>query len=170
MAACIDDATHETVLYFQAKKSQTINSYKRDEALIEMQTGNCIKVACSDQGGEFLSDDLTQHQDMRGTKHELTVHDSLQQNGVAKHGMHTNAECARALLLASGLLRFLWEEAMKHTTWLQNCTPAHAIDGKTPYEMQHKKKPHLAGIQEFGVIAYIKDLKAGKLDACTKVG
>ena len=36
--------------------------------------------------------------------------------------------------------------------------------------MQHKKKPHLAGIQEFGVAAYIKDLKAGKLDACTKVG
>ena len=75
-----------------------------------------------------------------------------------------------ALLLTSGLLQFLWEEAMKHTTWLQNCTPAHAIDGKTPYEMQHKKKPHLAGIQEFGVTAYVKDLKAGKLDACAKIG
>ena len=36
--------------------------------------------------------------------------------------------------------------------------------------MQHKKKPHLAGIQEFRVAAYIKDLKAGKLDACAKVG
>ena len=59
---------------------------------------------------------------------------------------------------------------MKHATWLQNRTPACAIDGKTPYEMQHKKKPHLAGIQEFGVAAYVKDLKAGKLDACTKVG
>ena len=59
---------------------------------------------------------------------------------------------------------------MKHATWLQNRTPAHAINGKTPYEMQHKKKPHLAGIQEFGVAVYVKDLKAGKLDACTKVG
>ena len=59
---------------------------------------------------------------------------------------------------------------MKHTTWLQNCTPTCAINGKTPYKMQHKKKPHLAGIQEFGVAAYVKDLKAGKLDACTKVG
>ena len=36
--------------------------------------------------------------------------------------------------------------------------------------MQHKKQPHLAGIQEFGVAAYVKDLKAGKLDACAKVG
>ena len=107
---------------------------------------------------------------MRGTKRELTVHDSPQQNGVAKCGMRTRAEHARALLLTSGLPRFLWEEAMKHTTWLQNRTPARAIDGKTPYEMQHKKKPHLAGIQEFGVAAYVKDLKAGKLDAHTKVG
>ena len=59
---------------------------------------------------------------------------------------------------------------MKHTTWLQNRTPARAINGKTLYEMQHKKKPHLAGVQEFRVAAYVKDLKAGKLDARAKVG
>ena len=93
VAACIDDATCETMLYFQVKKSQTIDSYKRDEALIKMQTGNHIKVACSNQGGEFLSNDLTQHQDMRGTKHELTVHNSPQQNGIAKCGMRTCTEC-----------------------------------------------------------------------------
>ena len=103
MAARIDDATCKTMLYFQAKKSQTIDSYKRDEALIETQTGSCIKVAHSDRGGEFLSNDLTWHQDMRGTKHELTVHDSPQQNGVAERRMHTCTERARALLLTSGL-------------------------------------------------------------------
>ena len=93
VVACIDNATHKTMLYFQVKKSQTINSYKHDEALIETQTGNCIKVACSNRGGEFLSNDLTQHQDMRGTKCELTVHDSPQQNSIAKCGMHICTEC-----------------------------------------------------------------------------
>ena len=93
VAARIDDATRKTVLYFQVKKSQTIDSYKHDEALIETQTGNRIKVACSDRGGEFLSDDLTRHQDMRGTKRELTVHDSPQQNGVAERRMCTRTEC-----------------------------------------------------------------------------
>ena len=48
VAVCIDNATCETVLYFQVKKSQTIDSYKCDEALIEMQTRNHIKVARSD--------------------------------------------------------------------------------------------------------------------------
>ena len=52
---------------------------------------------------------------------------------------------------------------MKHSTWLQNRTPACAINGKTPYEMKHKKKPHLAGIQEFSAAAYVKDLKAVNL-------
>ena len=107
---------------------------------------------------------------MRGTKRELTVHDSPQQNGVSERGMRTRTERARALLIASGLPRFLWEEAMKHATWIQDRTPAHANASKSPYKMRHKKKPHLAGIQEFGAAAYVKDLKAGKLDSHTKVG
>ena len=48
MAVCIDNATCKTMLYFQVKKSQTIDSYEHDEVLIEMQTGNHIKVAHSD--------------------------------------------------------------------------------------------------------------------------
>ena len=117
-----------------------------------------------------MSDEMKRHQDERGTVRELTVHDSPPQNGTAERGMRTRAEGARALLLASGLPRFLWEEAMRHTTWLQNRTPTRALDGKTPYEMRSKKKPHLAGIQEFGMAAYVKDLKAGKLDARAKIG
>ena len=36
--------------------------------------------------------------------------------------------------------------------------------------MKNNKKPDLTGIHEFGVAAYVKDLKAGKLDAHAKVG
>ena len=36
--------------------------------------------------------------------------------------------------------------------------------------MVHNKKPHLASIQEFGATAYVKDLKAGKLDAHAQLG
>jgi len=36
--------------------------------------------------------------------------------------------------------------------------------------MRHKSKPYLCGIQEFEAAAYVKDLKAGKLDACTQQG
>ena len=48
VAARIDNATCETKLYFQEKKSKTLQSYKKDEAYIETQTGNRIKTVRSD--------------------------------------------------------------------------------------------------------------------------
>ena len=170
VAARIDDATRQTKLYFQKKKSETYHSYLKDEAYIENQYGNQIKSSRSDRGGEFLSEKLIKHQDFKGTKRELTVHDSPPQNGVSERGMRTRAERARALLISSGLPRFLWEEAMRHSAWLQDRTPARALNGKTPYEMGYNKKPNLAGIQEFGTAAYVKDLTAGKLDAQAQKG
>ena len=53
---------------------------------------------------------------------------------------------------------------------LQNQTPAHANNGKTPYKLKNKIKPNLSGLQEFGVATYVKDLKARKLDARAKLG
>jgi hypothetical protein len=64
----------------------------------------------------------------------------------------------------------LWEEAMRHFTWVQNRSPAQALNRKTPYKMKHKRKPHLDGIREFGVAAYVKDLRARKLDPRAQVG
>src|SRR6202789_2346583 len=117
-----------------------------------------------------MSERFTKHQDFKGTKQELTVHDSPPQNGVSERGMRTRAERARALLISSGLPRFLWEEAMRHSVWIQDRTPARALNRKTPYEMVHSKKPNLTGIQEFGAAAYVKDLSAGKLDARAQKG
>jgi hypothetical protein len=53
---------------------------------------------------------------------------------------------------------------MKHCMWLENRTETWALDRKTPYEMVHNWKPFLAGIFEFGVVAYVKDLQARKLE------
>ena len=100
-----------------------------------------------------MSDEIINYQNSKGTIREFTVHDSPQQNGVAKRGMCTQAEQARTLLLSSGLPCFLWEEAMHHSAWLQDQTPTCALDGQTPYEMKNGKKPYLGGIQEFGVAA-----------------
>ena len=97
-AAHNDDAMCKTMLYFQKAKSETFNSYKHNEAYIETQTGNCIKIICSDWGGEFLLKEFTKHQDQWGTICELPVHDSPPQNGTAEHGMQTRAEQTWVLL------------------------------------------------------------------------
>ena len=59
VAARIDDATRETKLYFQVKKSQTVDSYKLNEAFIEMQTGNCIKAKFKSEIQKYW--DITDH-------------------------------------------------------------------------------------------------------------
>jgi len=103
VAAWIDDATRAMKLYFQVKKSTAIKSYKTDEAYIETQTRKHIKYARFNHGGEFMSKELIEHQDKKGTIRELVVHDSQSQNGVSERGMRTHTEQARVLLLASGL-------------------------------------------------------------------
>lgn len=59
---------------------------------------------------------------------------------------------------------------MSHSNWLQNQTLACDLSSKTLYELKNKKKPNLAGIQEFRAVAYVNDLKAGKLNARAKPG
>ena len=59
---------------------------------------------------------------------------------------------------------------MKHVEWVKERSPHHTLDGQTPYEMKYKKKPHLAGIHKFGAAAYVKDLKARKLDSRAQLG
>jgi hypothetical protein len=169
-AARIDDAGREEQLYFQKTKDEAKKSYLKDEAYLENQTGNRIKYIRVDRGGEFMSKALTEHQDMKGTRRELTVHDSPSQNGTSERRMRTRAERARAMLISSGLPTFLWEEAFKHFSWLGNRTPTKALKDKTPYEFVKKRKPNLIGLQEFGTAAYVKKLGAGKLEERAKVG
>jgi hypothetical protein len=85
----IDDTSCKEEPYFLQKKSQAKITYLKDEAYLEHQTGNHIKYICIDRGGEFMSKELMEHQDMKGTCHKLTVHDSPPQNGTAEWGMQT---------------------------------------------------------------------------------
>jgi len=61
-------------------------------------------------------------------------------------------------------------EALYMASRENSSTCAEVLNGKTSYEIKNKKKPHLADIHELGAVAYIKVLKAGKLDACAQVG
>jgi hypothetical protein len=50
----------------------------------------------------------------KGIKRELTVHDSLQQNGVSERLNHTIVELARAMLILKNVLKFLWGDIRKN--------------------------------------------------------
>jgi hypothetical protein len=52
----------------------------------------------------------------------------------------------------------------------KSVTITHALNGKTPYKILKGQKPHLAGIQESGAAAYVKDINVGKLNTHTQKG
>ena len=150
--------------YFLAKKSKTFSHYKEDKAWILNHGGKATLYACFDCGGEFLSNESAQHLKQRGTQRQLTVHDSLPQNGVLECNMHILGKATRTLLIALGLPHYLWAKAMAYACWILNQMQTCAVNGKTPYEMTTRRKPNLAGIQHFGPAAYVKLKNARKLD------
>ena len=85
----------------------------------------------------------------RGIHQKLTVHDTLQHNGIAEHFNWIIIEKVWAFLHASGLLRFLWAEAVHHAVWVFNQTLTKALsDGMTPFEAVTRKKPDLKGLRK----------------------
>jgi hypothetical protein len=165
-----DDATRWTDIDFLAQKDHALRSYKTLDKRFETQEGSPIKILRSDRGGEFKSDEFDQYLKSRGTRRELTVHDTHEQVGVAERLNRTKVELARAMLFDSKLPKYLWAEAMHHAIWIKNRSPTRALDGKTPYEARFRKKPNLANVAPFGTQVWVKIHDAGKLEPRARPG
>src|SRR5882762_1026817 len=98
-----DDFSRLTHLYLLRRKSDTFQAYKEYEAWCRTQMGVPIKALRTDRGGKYLSKAFQQHLKAAGTEHQLTVHDTPVQNGVAKHLNRTLIEKVHTMLHASGL-------------------------------------------------------------------
>ncbi len=139
--------------------------YKTFEAWVLMQQ-HCaaIKVLRLDHGGEYLSDAFDQHLKSAGTARCLTVHDTPQLNGMAKQLNCMLVERIQAFTHTSSLPKFLWGEALRHTTWLKNHTATQALDGLMPHQALLGRAPDLLGLQLWGMTMWVHDANGTKLD------
>jgi hypothetical protein len=159
-----DESTHEEKIYFTVKKSEAFDYYKKYEAWVKVQRKARIETLGTDRGGEFTSEEFNTHLENAGTVRHLTVHDSPPSNGASERGNRTHMESTRAMLIASGLPKYLWAETKRHAVWLRNRTSTKALPhGKTPYEMATGQKPDLSDLREWGCTAWIKRLHTNKL-------
>ncbi|TFY50793.1 hypothetical protein EVG20_g11324 [Dentipellis fragilis] len=165
-----DDATRYTHLYLLRTKDQAFEAYCKYEAWCATNKDRKIKVLHSDRGGEYLSKEFSAHLKAAGTRRKLTVHDTPEENGIAERINRTIPERARAMLHASGLPKFLWGEAMKHSTFLKNRTSTRALEGKTPYEALNRQKPNLRGLHEWGCRVWVHDPSGSKLEPRAREG
>jgi hypothetical protein len=114
-----DQYTSEEKCSFLKLKSDAYESMKLYLKWVENQRGAKVKIYGSDGGGEFKGR-FTEHLKSKGIQQQLTVHDSPQSNGEAERTNHMNAERVRTMLHASGLPKYLWEEAWKHSVLLRS--------------------------------------------------
>src|ERR1700722_7392998 len=160
-----DDATRWTVTDVLKTKDQAQGAYERFEKRLETQNNAKIKILRTDRGRELYNKDFDKHLFSKGTIRELTVHDTHEQVGVAERLNRTKLELARAMLIDSGLPRFLWVEAIHHAIWIKNRAPTRALANQiTPYEAKYKTKPSFEGVPPFGTPAWTMIVDAGKLD------
>ncbi|PIL23016.1 hypothetical protein GSI_14323 [Ganoderma sinense ZZ0214-1] len=158
-----DDATRYSTVYLMRLKSETFPSYISYEAWLETHEGVRIKVLNIDRSGEFLSDEFIAHLDSRGVELKLSVHDTHEHAGVSERLNRTVMEKVRAMLIASGLPRFLWGEALLHAVWLKNRTSTKALSGRTPYEALTGSPPDLSGVPIWGAQVWVHDDSSGKV-------
>ena len=163
-----DNYSCKTTIAFVKKKSEVYQKLTEHIAFVCTQHNATVKFIHSDRGSEYLPTEAHNYFVKHGIKHELTVHDSLQQNGVAKHTNWTLVKNARVMLFQAGFPRALWAEAISHAIYLKNMSPTHALVDKTPYEKVHGSKPNLSDMHHFGCPVYIHIENTGKLDKQAK--
>jgi transposase InsO family protein len=167
----IDDCTDEVMVIALKKKAGTFSAYRTYESWVKRQRAvGHIGEFQSDRGGEFNSDAFSVHLKEEGTVRRLTVHDSPQQNGVAERLNQTLLNIVRKLLIASGLPRFLWMEALNHAVWVRNRTTTARTEGSTPHEQATGIKPNLADLHEWGSKVWVRVDATSKLDVRSKAG
>ena len=93
------------------------------KALAEKESGKKLKALCSDNGGEYVSQQFKDFCAAEGIKWELTTPHNPQQNGVAKRKNRSIVGATRVMLHHQSLPLHLWVEACNTTVYLQNKSP-----------------------------------------------
>lgn len=164
----LDDFTHYTVIYLLEKKNEVKDYLKEYVAEMEAFTNARLSKMRSDNGGEFINNDLKIWCKRKGIVMDVTVPHSPQLNGKAERLNRTLFDKARSLIFDSELPKELWGEAIRVAVYILNRSPTQSCL-KTPSEMWTNRKPDLSKMQIFGSEAYAKVLgHLKKLDKRSK--
>ena len=90
-----------------------------------------------DNAREFILSEFQEYLDSEGIILKTTSPYSPSQNGVAECLNRTLIEHARAMIIDSGLPKFLWEEAIAYACYLKNCSPTRATSPDSPFTKEH---------------------------------
>ena len=109
----------------------------------------------SDNGLEFVNSNFIEFREERGIDQELSSPRTPQQNGVVKRKNRMFEDMARTMLLASGVPKHFWAEAVAIATYIINRAMIRPLLKKTSYELLNGRKPNISHLKVLGCKCFI---------------
>ncbi|KAF6203143.1 hypothetical protein GE061_003559 [Apolygus lucorum] len=165
-----DDCTRKTFVYMMKHKSEVKEIFREFKALVENQTNKKIRILRTDNGTEYVNNDLKKFFKDSGIVHQTTVRYTPEQLGVAERVNRTIIEKTRSMLQEANLNFKYWAEALSTATYLKNRSPTKVLRGMTPEEAWTGDRVDLSHLRVFGcrAFAHIPAAKRTKLEAKSK--
>ncbi|XP_052748161.1 uncharacterized protein LOC113520884 [Galleria mellonella] len=131
------------------------------------ETGNKIKIVRTDNGKEFINNNVKKLFEDRAIRHQTSVVYTAEQNGKIERDNRTVVECARTMLLSAKLNKNLWAEAVNTAVFILNRTGKTNIPEKSPFDIWFNKKYDISHLKLFGskVHIHVPDVRRQKWDS-----
>jgi len=150
-----DDFTRYKVGYLLKRKSEAFACFKEYKALVEKQQGKAIRKLRTDEGREYMSNELSHLLQQEGIEIQRTTPYTPQSNGVSERVNRKIIGTTRALLHAVSAPKQYWAEVAMTAIYVRNRHPTPPIQtGFTPYEPWHGRKPIYEHLQVWNCVAY----------------
>uniref|UniRef100_A0ACD5XRG8 Uncharacterized protein n=1 Tax=Avena sativa TaxID=4498 RepID=A0ACD5XRG8_AVESA len=152
----VDDCTRYMWLELLKSKDEAFARFRKIQALAEAKQQCRLRAFRSDRGGEFNSGEIKAWCAQEGVEHFTTAPYSPQQNGVVERRNQTVVEMARCMLKGMSMPAMFLGEAVKCAVYVLNRAPTRSLNGVTPYEAWHRRKPTVEHLRTFGCVAHMK--------------
>ena len=168
----VDDWSRYVWACLLKTKGEAVSAVRSWLNMVDTKYRKKVEEIRSDNGGEFLNNELKGELLARGISHQRTVPFTPQQNGVAERANRTLQEGMLCMMLDMQVAQELWGHAIMQFTWIKNRMPSASIGGSIPLYRLQQEKPDLRMVRVFGCIVQYKilDRHLGKLSSKAKWG
>ncbi len=152
----IDDYTRMSWVFMMRKKSEVVEKFKQFQKMLLTQFKIKIKSLLSDEGGEYVNDEMKEFMKEEGMIHRTTPPYTPQRNGVSERYNRTVMEKMRCMLKGKEMEYTFWGEAVSAANQLRNKSPT-STQSSTPYQEFTGEQPNLNKLKIFGTRVMTKD-------------
>jgi len=151
----VDDYSHFTWTLFLASKDETFGKFVAFIKKVEKRVRQSLVCLRSDHGTEFENSSFIDYCNEHGVEHNFSAPRTPRQNGVVERKSRTLEDMTRTMLIASGLARNFWAEALNTSCYIVNRCMIRPVLNKTPYELFKGRKPNIIHLRLFGCKCYV---------------